>query len=78
MKRCEESVRKELREQDKLFDGFKTRIKRRERNFMYRASRNNRKLNVFEFALGRTITLSHIRLEMNVEVSLGDILSSHA
>ena len=36
------------------------------------------KLNVFEFALGRTITLSHIRLEMNVEVSLGDILSSHA
>ena len=33
---------------------------------------------MLEFALGRIFALSYIRLEMNVEVSVRVILSSHA
>ena len=32
-RQCRESVRKELKEQDKLFAGFETRIKRRGKEF---------------------------------------------
>ena len=37
---------KRLRKQDKFLVGFETRIKRRERNFIYSALRNKRKLDV--------------------------------